>query len=245
MSSQAQPRKRTSSNAPAIDKLVNSKSRQRRQCNGGPEAPQTRWRRKGEGEPRPVSLKEAKQESRWSSWTACEAVKPEVLARRLACGRTVGARVLLEQTRLFHFDGTDDLPARSGLQQPCRGLQADYQGERVFILDTYMFRGKLQADVAPVRAGRGAGKFVLGPSQHARGCDLANLGNGFLLSVGAGGRPELRRCSPDAEPRSTGVGPAVAASLGMPRRAEARLAVPEHGKPVVPEGALQHIRETR
>ena len=166
MPSQEQPRNRKSSRcrirAVAIDALVKSKSRQKRQ-------------RKEPLPPPP--LKKANQESRSSaapSWAACEAVQPEVLARRLACGRTVGARLLLEQTRLFHFDGTDDLPAKSGLPQPCRGLQADYQGERVYILDTYMYRSKLQADVAPIRAGRGAGKFVLGPSQHARGCDLAN-----------------------------------------------------------------------
>ena len=233
MSSQAQPRKRTSSNGPAIDALVNSKSRQGR---------------RREDPPHPPSLKEANQESRSSAapaWAACEAVQPENLARRLACGRTRGARLLLEQTRLFHFDGADDLPVKSDSPQPCRGLQADYQGMRVYILDTYKRRGKLQADVAPIRAGRAADMFVLGPNLNARGCELTNLGSSFLLSIGARGRPELRRCSPDAEPRSTQVGPAVAKSLGMPPCAGERIAVPEHGKPVVPEGALQHVRETR
>ena len=125
MSSQAQPRKRKSSSNPAIDALFNSKSRQRR---------------RQEGPLHPPSLNEANQESRSSAapaWAASEAVQPEVLARRLVCGRTVCARLLLEQTRLFHFDGADDLPAKSGSPQPCRGLQADYQGVRVYILDTY------------------------------------------------------------------------------------------------------------
>ena len=237
MPSQEQPRNRKSSRcrirAVAIDALVKSKSRQKRQ-------------RKEPLPPPP--LKEANQESRSSaapSWAACEAVQPETLARRLACGHTKEARLLLEQTRLFHFDGADDLPEKSGLQQPCRGLQADYLGDRVYILDTYNRRGKLQADVAPIRPGRQPGKFVLGTNKNASGSDLTNLGNGFILSIGARGRPELRRCSPDAEPRSAGVGPAVAASLGMPRSAGAQLAVPEHGKPVIPEGALQHIRETQ
>ena len=237
MPSQEQPRNRKSSRcrirAVAIDALVKSKSRQKRQ-------------RKEPLPPPP--LKEANQESRSSaapSWAACEAVQPETLARRLACGHTKEARLLLEQTRLFHFDGADDLPKKSGLQRPCRGLQADYLGDRVYILDTYNRRGKLQADVAPIRPGRQPGKFVLGTNKNASGSDLANLGNDFILSIGARGRPELRRCSPDAEPRSTGVGPAVAASLGMPRSAGAQLAVPEHGKPVIPEGALQHIRETQ
>ena len=223
MPSQEQPRNRKSSRcrirAVAIDALVKSKSRQKRQ-------------RKEPLPPPP--LKEANQESRSSaapSWAACEAVQPETLARRLACGHTKEARLLLAQTRLFHFDGADDLPEKSGLQQPCRGLQADYLGDRVYILDTYNCRGKLQADVAPIRPGRQPGKFVLGTNKTASGSDLANLGNDFILSIGARGRPELRRCSPDAEPRSTGVGPAAAASLGMPRSAGAQLAVPEHGKP--------------
>ena len=197
MPSQEQPRNRKSSRcrirAVAIDALVKSKSRQKRQ-------------RKEPLPPPP--LKEANQESRSSaapSWAACEAVQPETLARRLACGHTKEARLLLEQTRLFHFDGADDLPEKSGLQQPCRGLQADYLGDRVYILDTYNRRGKLQADVAPIRPGRQPGKFVLGTNKNASGSDLTNLGNDFILSIGARGRPELRRCSPDAEPRSTGV----------------------------------------
>ena len=243
------------SSCSAIEKHLNSKSRQqrKRETDATPSAwgdglgmffKSAKSKRYSANDISPPSLREANQETR-SSAAPWEAVNPEELARRLACGRTVNARLLLEQTRLFHFDGADDLPAKSGLPQPCRGLQADYQGERVYILDTYKCRGNLQADVAPIREGREAGKFVLGLSRHARGCDLANLGNGFLITVGAGGRPELHRCSPDAEPSSTGVGPAVAASLAMPRSAGASIAVPEYGKPVVPEGALQHIRVTR
>ena len=210
MSSQQQPRKRGSSSCPAKDKHVDSKSRKRR---------------RGKDPLIPPTLGELNHESRSSTWTPkwtrLDATQPEALARRLACGRTHDARSLLEQTRLFHFDGIDDLPAKEGLPQPCRGLQADHRGERVFILDTYMRRGKLQADVAPIRKGRGAGKFVLGPCRDARGSDLENIGSGYLLSVGAGGRPELRLRSPDAEPPCTGVGPAVAASLGAHRRPRA------------------------
>ena len=99
MPSQEQPRSQKSSRcrirAVPIDALVKSKSRQKRQ-------------RKEPLPPPP--LKKANQESRSSaapSWAACEAVQPETLARRLACGHTKEARLLLEQTRLFHFDGAD------------------------------------------------------------------------------------------------------------------------------------------
>ena len=67
-------------------------------------------------------------------------------------------------------------PSALSVQQPCRGLQADYLGDRVYILDTYNRRGKLQADVAPIRPGRQPGKFVLGTNKNASGSDLANPG---------------------------------------------------------------------
>ena len=66
-----------------------------------------------------------------SSTAPAAAFRPEILAKRLACGRIIKAGLLLRETRLFQFDGTDGLPERCAPPQPRRGLQSDYRGRRV------------------------------------------------------------------------------------------------------------------
>ena len=82
---------------------------------------------------------------------------------RMACclkiGRTLAAKTLLRDTRLFHLDDAGSLPAEAGNFVHRRGLQALWRGENIFVLDTLVGYRVLTADVAAIvpssRSGEG------------------------------------------------------------------------------------------
>ena len=82
---------------------------------------------------------------------AFAASRPEIIAQRLACGCTLEARLMLAETRLFHIDGSTELPQRDGPRIPSKGHQADYKGECVHILYTFKRWGVLSAGDATTR----------------------------------------------------------------------------------------------
>ncbi|CAJ1440325.1 unnamed protein product [Effrenium voratum] len=82
-------------------------------------------------------------------------------AARLASGRTREVLLALQSCNLFRFDA----PAAVARPGPQRGLSADLHGEPCYILDTFMLRGAVMADIGLVRAQRDGSRFTLGKLQ--------------------------------------------------------------------------------
>ena len=127
------------------------------------------------------------------------------LAARLACGRTEEAFQLLANTRLFHLDGSDDLPVRGLGLQPGRGLQADVGGGCVYILDTFTRRGRLFADVAQMHARpRSLGEFALGKVRTVPASELGGVKLAGSVQIVGGGRVLLPACRARRAPVTCG-----------------------------------------
>ena len=174
----------------------------------------------------------------------------DMLAGRLACGRTREAMLLLADARLFHLDGGDELPVRDGGVIPRRGLQAKHGDKTVYILDTFKYRGKPRADVAPILGaadGTAGGVFKLGAVSTVDSAELCHISCGFALEIRGGGRVQaVRRSKEEQETRPVGLGSCALAAmfLSTPQAKRAEQPLAGHVHRVVPQGALDHAAQT-
>ncbi|CAK9046735.1 unnamed protein product [Durusdinium trenchii] len=118
----------------------------------------------------------------------------DALAKRLACGRTAAVLQRILQFNPFKIDEEDEIPPFRG-GAPCRGMTANLpDGSMVFIVDTFLRRGVLHADIAMVKSSSaGAGRFSLGRLSTVKADALSSVRVELIVADVRGRDVRLRR----------------------------------------------------
>ena len=151
-----------------------SRSRKRKAAAPSTAAPPTKKRVRSSCAPRP------------------DCIETSAVAQRLVTGRSCENYMLLLHTSLLSpvdKGPTQSLPA-------VRGLTAMYQGQPVFVLDSFMSRGCQKNDVANIRQ-LASGEWILGGVVTCKSTELSNLRLQYEVTSVARGRVTLRQCCGD------------------------------------------------
>ena len=137
----------------------------------------------------------AKKKHRTSASQPSSEVEVDVVARRLAAGRTSTNYWWLMDTSLLScaLEPAATLPA-------VRGLTASWQGTDVWILDSFTRRGCGKTDVAELKPSSKAGEWVLGQVSTCSTSDLELVRLQHEVVELKAGRVVLRELRPSADP---------------------------------------------
>jgi hypothetical protein len=154
---------------------------------------------------------------------------------------------LLVDTRLLHLDDDLHVP-HVDIPRPRRGLQAKFGGVDVLILDTFIRRGVLMADIARIEPLVGEDDFALGGVETVRGEALSEVGLHYVVRVGYQQTVRLSRCDAGVL-GDRGLGLSVSTIVSLMNKSTTSLNAAWHAsedsgreiKVVMPGGALAHI----
>ena len=159
-------------------------------------AAKSRSRKRKAAAPSTSAQSSTKKRVRSSCAPRLDCTETSAVAQRLATGRSCENYVLLLHTSLL--SPVDKVPAQT--LPAVRGLTAMRQGQPVFVLDSFMFRGCHKNDVANIRQ-LASGECILGDVVTCKSSELSNLRLQYEVTSVARGRVTLKKCcSGDALP---------------------------------------------